>query len=102
MAELPPWLRIDEVQMSIAVHVQPGARRTAIVGVHGERLKIAVRARATAGRANTALIEVIAAALRQAPSSIRIAAGAASRDKRLVAPRGTLPADEIVRRLSPK
>jgi uncharacterized protein (TIGR00251 family) len=102
MAELPPWLRIDDVQLSIAVHVQPGARRTAIVGVHGERLKIAVQARATDGRANTALVEVIATALRQAPSSIRIAAGAAGRDKRLVAPRGALSADEVLSRLRPK
>jgi len=102
MAELPPWLRLDQAQMSIAIRVQPGARRTAIVGKYGDRLKIAVQARASEGRANMALVEFIAAALRQPPSSIRIAAGAASRDKRLVAPRGTLSIEEVLRHLRPK
>ena len=102
MAELPRWLRLDEGHLSLAVHVQPGARRTAIVGVHGERLKIAVQARASDGRANVAVIAMISAALGQAPSYIRIAAGIASRDKRLVAPRGTLSIEEVVRRLHPK
>ena len=102
MAELPTWLRLEKEQLTLAVHVQPGARRTAIVGEYGARLKIAVQPPASDGRANAALIEVIAAALGLAPSLMRIAAGAAGRDKRVVAPRGTLPAEEVVRRLSPK
>ncbi|HTN48906.1 MAG TPA: DUF167 domain-containing protein [Burkholderiaceae bacterium] len=102
MPDMPPWLRLTELELSIAVHVQPGARRTAIVGLHGERLKVAVQARATDGHANAALIKVIAEALKQPPSSLRIASGIASRDKRVAAPRGSMGADEILRCLWPK
>ena len=33
----------------IAVHAQPGAKRTAVVGVHGDRLKIALAVRLLSG-----------------------------------------------------
>jgi uncharacterized protein (TIGR00251 family) len=102
MAELPPWLRLDDLHLSIAVHVQPGARRTAIVGVHGERLKVAVQARASDGRANAALLQLIATALERPPSSVRIVSGASGRNKRVVATRGAFDAAELIRRLLPQ
>ena len=44
----------------VCVHAQPGARRTAVAGLHGEALNIRVAAPALVGRANEALIEFIA------------------------------------------
>ena len=99
---LPPWIRLDDAQICIELHVQPGARRTAIIGQHGGRLKIAVQARASDGRANAAVVELLAAALGQATASIRITAGMTSRVKQVVAKRGALTAAEIVRRLQGK
>ena len=40
----------------LELHVQPGAKRTEISGLHGERLKIRLAARAVEGAANEALI----------------------------------------------
>ena len=99
---LPPWIRLDDAQIRISLHVQPGARRTAIIGQHGDRLKIAVQARASDGRANAAVVELLAAALGQATASIRITAGMTRRVKQVAAERGMLTAAEIVRRLQGK
>jgi uncharacterized protein (TIGR00251 family) len=77
----PPWLRSDGDGVLIAVHLQPGARRTAIVGAHGDRLKIAVRAPPVEGRANEALIEWLADNLRLLRRDLQIVAGHHSRDK---------------------
>jgi len=99
---LPPWIRLDDAQICIELHVQPGARRTAIIGQHGGRLKIAVQARASDGRANAAVVELLAAALGQATASIRITAGITSRVKRVAVKRGALTAAEIIRRLQGK
>ena len=57
-------LRVVKDGVTIAVRVQPGAKKKAIVGVYGEgataQLKIAVQAPPVEGRANSALIEFLA------------------------------------------
>jgi uncharacterized protein len=71
-------------QVVIEVHVQPGASRSEVVGLHDGRLKIRLRARAVEGQANAALVEFLAAELGVARSSVRIAAGLTSRRKRVI------------------
>ncbi len=71
----------------LEVHVQPGAARDEVKGLHGGRLKIRLSARAVEGAANAALIEFLAARLGVAKRDVAILAGAASRVKR-VAVRG--------------
>ena len=65
----------------LALHVQPGARRTGIVGVHGDALKVAVSAPPLDGRANEAICGVIAEAFNLSAKQVRVVAGAASRRK---------------------
>jgi len=74
----------------VTVHVQPGARRTEVVGRHGDALKVRVTAPPVDGQANQAVIALLAATLAVPPSSITLAAGTSSRRKRL---RITAPAD---------
>lgn len=73
--------------VSVAVKVQPKARRPGLHGVaaaaDGERLRVGVSEPAEDGRANRALCAVLAKALHVAPSAIRITAGAAAREKLL-------------------
>ncbi len=82
-AELPPWIEARADGVVVALHVQPGARRTAIVGTHGERLKVAVSAPPTEGRANAALIDFLARRLALPKASLQVLSGATSRDKRI-------------------
>ena len=69
--------------MILELHVQPGAARTGVAGLHGERLKIRLAARAVEGAANLALVEFLAAALGAAKRDVTIEAGETSRRKRV-------------------
>jgi uncharacterized protein (TIGR00251 family) len=65
----------------LAIHVQPGAKRSEVVGLYGEQLKIKIAAPAIDGRANAALIEFIAERLDIARTSVKIVRGEGSRAK---------------------
>ena len=67
----------------LELHVQPGAGRTGIAGLHGTRLKIRLAARAVDGAANDCLVEFLAKALGAARRDVTIEAGLASRTKRV-------------------
>ncbi len=67
--------------IKINLHVQPGAAGTGFAGTFAGRLKVRLASRAVDGKANRALIEFLASYFAVPKSSIRIIAGAASRDK---------------------
>jgi uncharacterized protein (TIGR00251 family) len=67
----------------LELHVQPGASRTEFAGMHGERIKVRLAARAVDGKANEALIEFLASHYNVRKSSVRITAGLKSRRKRV-------------------
>jgi uncharacterized protein len=67
----------------LRVHVQPGASGDGIAGVHGNALKIRVRALARSGRANTAVITLLAKELGVPARALSLTSGASSRDKRV-------------------
>jgi uncharacterized protein (TIGR00251 family) len=69
---------------TLELHVQPGAKRTEVTGMHGERIKIRLAAPPTDGRANAALIEFLAEAFGVARRDVTILAGMKSRDKRVL------------------
>jgi uncharacterized protein (TIGR00251 family) len=69
---------------TLELHVQPGAKRTEVTGMHGERIKIRLAAPATEGRANEALIEFLAEEFGVAKRDITILSGMKSRDKRVL------------------
>lgn len=66
------------------VHVQPGASRTQVAGLHDGRLKIRIAAPPADGRANAALIEFLAGELGVARRNVRIESGLTSRRKRVI------------------
>jgi uncharacterized protein len=79
----PTWLRYDAAaqRLSLTLHVQPGARKSEIAGLHGDALKVKVAAPATDNKANAALIELLSDALGVPRSAITIRHGATSRRK---------------------
>jgi uncharacterized protein (TIGR00251 family) len=80
---------------TLAIRVQPGAKKTAITGVYGEgtetRLKIALQAPPIDGRANETLVGFLAEVFSQPRSAVTIAHGQTGRSK-LVVLRGMKPA----------
>lgn len=97
---LPAWMDVRANAVVLALHVQPGARRTAVVGPHGDRLKIAVASPPADGRANAALLEFLARCLDVPKSNLTLLSGAGSREKR-VALATSLPPSSIAASLSP-
>jgi len=63
------------------VKVQPKASSNQIVGFKGDVLQVRVTAPPERGKANDALVELLATTLRVARSKIRILRGHSSRDK---------------------
>ena len=61
--------------------VVPGAQRTQVVGLYGDRLKIRLAAPPEKGAANRELIDFLARALVLPKSSLKLTVGAQSRSK---------------------
>ncbi len=77
------WYHWRDGRLRLVVTVQPGASRTAVVGVHGDALKIKLAAPAVDGRANTALIEFLGRSFGVAPSRVALLQGNRGRRKML-------------------
>lgn len=76
------WLRQDAPGSHIiSLHVQPGARKTEIAGLHGEALKVRLAAPPVDGAANDALLRFLAERLGVARGAVALRAGATSRRK---------------------
>ena len=65
----------------VAIRVRPGASRTRVGGQHGDRLVVAVTARAVEGAATAAALAALSAALGVRPRFVVLISGATSRDK---------------------
>jgi uncharacterized protein (TIGR00251 family) len=78
-------MRETSAGVTLAVRVQPGAKKTAITGIYGEganaQLKIAVQAPPLDGRANHALIAFLADLLSVARTNVDLISGELSRSK---------------------
>jgi uncharacterized protein (TIGR00251 family) len=70
----------------LRLRVNPGAKKTTIVGAHGGALKISVAAPPERGKANRAVVELLARVLGLTRSSVVIAAGEVSEDKVVLIP----------------
>ena len=67
----------------LRLHVQPGAGRTAVVGRHGDALKVRVASPPEGGRANDAVVALIAATFDVKLAQVTLISGQASRAKRV-------------------
>jgi uncharacterized protein len=67
----------------IRLHVQPGAGKTAVVGRHGDAVKVRVAAPPEGGRANDAVVALMAASFDVKLAAVTLLSGQASRAKRV-------------------
>jgi hypothetical protein len=85
MSPPPPSRRPNDptARAELALKVVPGAKRDGIAGWLGEALKIRVSAPPEKGRANEAVVRVLAEALALDARAIRVVSGASSPRKRV-------------------
>jgi hypothetical protein len=67
----------------IAVQITPNAKRTEVLGVFDDALKIKLQAQPIEGKANAALVKYLAGALKVARSSVAITHGHTNKRKLL-------------------
>ena len=67
--------------IELFIYLQPGASKSEITGLHGERLKIKVKARPIEGEANRNLIDFLSETFKISKSKIEILSGEKSREK---------------------
>ena len=80
---MPSWHRQspDGATLTLTLHVQPGAKRTEVAGLHGEALKIRLAAPPVEGKANDALIAWLAEVFAVPSRRVRLLRGEKSREK---------------------
>lgn len=77
----PRWARRVVGGWDLTLRVQPAARRSEVVGEHGDALKVRLAAPANDGKANAELVRFLADALGVPQRSVEILRGHHARDK---------------------
>lgn len=75
------WYRKNGEVITLTLHVQPGAKRSEITGLHGEALKLKLAAPPIEGRANEALLRFIADKFSVPLRQVELKQGGQSRHK---------------------
>ena len=92
--------------ITLAVRAQPGAKKTAMVGIYGEgsaaQLKIAVQAPPIEGRANEALVAFLADLFARPRRDVALVSGDTNRSKVFLIRGINLTAAEVVLNLAAK
>lgn len=77
------WLQANADGALLTVHVQPGAKRTEVVGIHGDAVKIRLAAPPVDGKANDCLLAFVAEISEVARREVELVSGETSRRKRV-------------------
>src|SRR3989339_2198158 len=75
------WYRRNADVITLTLHLQPGAKRSGISGLHGNALKIRLAAAPIEGRANEALLKFIAELFGVPLRQVELKQGGQSRHK---------------------
>jgi uncharacterized protein len=90
----PSWCTELPGRLRLAVQITPNAKKTEVIGVLDDALKLRLQAQPIEGKANEALVKFIAKSLGVARSAVTITHGQTSKKKLLEIASATLtPAD---------
>lgn len=92
----PSWYRVEGDTLTLTLHVQPGAKHSAIVGTHGDALKIRLAAPPIEGRANDALLRYLADLFDVPLRQLELKQGGQSRHKRVAIQGSTRSPDTLL------
>ena len=94
------WATDTDDGVLLRVHVQPRAKKTGVVGVHGDALKVRIQAPPVDGAANKALISFLADQLGVSKAALTLQSGHTGRRKTVLI--WGLSVDEVKSSLLPK
>ncbi len=93
---IPVWLRPGSQGGSeLTLHIQPGASKTELAGLHGDALKLRIQAPPVEGAANAAVLAFIAAHLGLAKREVKLLRGDTARRKTVWVP---LTVEEVTKK----
>ena len=75
------WYRKTPDGWLLTLHIQPGAKKSEVVGLHGDALKVRVASPPVDGKANEALVAFIADQLGLPKRAVQLVKGDTSRAK---------------------
>lgn len=91
------WLKSHAKGSVLSLYIQPGASKSMIAGIHGDRLKIKIKAPPVDGEANECLIEFLSEVLKISKSGIHLISGESSRQKLVLV---ELPPEKLITLIS--
>jgi uncharacterized protein (TIGR00251 family) len=93
------WCAAMPGGVRLALQITPNARKTEVIGVLDDALKLKLQAQPVEGKANEALVKFLAKALGVSRSAITITHGLTSKKKLVEVMSGTLTPEEVGQRL---
>ncbi len=90
------WYRYEDGAIILTLHVQPGAKRNGVAGLHGEAMKIRLAAPPIEGRANDALLRYLAELFAVPQRNIELLRGSQSRHKMVKITGSTIMPEELI------
>lgn len=85
----------------LAVQITPNAKKTVVIGILDDALKLKLAAQPIEGKANEALVKFLATALSVPRSAVTITHGLANKRKLIEVASNTLTPDDVTRLLAP-
>ncbi|MDO9142037.1 MAG: DUF167 family protein [Methylobacter sp.] len=77
------WYRWEQGVLTLSLHVQPKASKDEWAGLHGERLKLRIKAPPIDGKANQHVLAFIANEFAVSKSACKLISGESGREKRI-------------------
>jgi uncharacterized protein (TIGR00251 family) len=95
------WCSALPGAIRLAVQITPNAKKTEVVGVLDDALKLKLQAQPIEGKANEALVKFLAKTLDVPRGAVTITHGQTSKKKLIEVVSATLTAEEVAQRLLP-
>ena len=95
------WCSALPGAVRLAVQITPNAKKTEVIGVLDDAIKLKLQAQPIEGKANEALIKYLAAALSVPRSAVTITHGLTNKRKLIEVRSAVLTVEDVVRLLAP-
>ncbi len=93
------WCSAVPGGVRLAIHITPNAKKTEVIGVLDDALKLKLQAQPIEGKANEALIKYLAGVLSVPRSAVTITHGLTNKRKLIAVSAGGLTADAVEKAL---